>query len=301
MSNRKNLEDIFLRAVKGDDVTTVQDVFGEQLKFEDSVNDGEILFLTPLLCYAAHYGALNILRLLLNVKVDPNSANRNGWSALHNAAQSGHVECVRELLKHGADVNMKDRGAITPLLAAAKGGNLETLQLLLESGANVNFKSVGSVTVLHEAAQMGHSECLEELLKKGANTETTSKNGRTALHFAARFNQSKCVEILLKYGANINAVDKYNETPLHDAAWNGHEEVVDALLQNTNIDVTMVNNSKQTALDVAERERHNNVVASITRYIQQLTSQESPHEGEKIAKCHLQFYKTPLIPFLLHL
>ena len=70
------------------------------------------------------------------VKVNPNSLDETGQTALHLAVDRGHLECVQILLDHGADVHATDQAGISILQAAVIAGHLETCRLLLQKGAD---------------------------------------------------------------------------------------------------------------------------------------------------------------------
>ncbi|OBT76495.1 hypothetical protein VF21_03944 [Pseudogymnoascus sp. 05NY08] len=55
---------------------------------------------------AAACGDLFTVRLLLSSGADPNYRDREGWSAIHWAAEEGHFDVVLLLLKHGSNVNV---------------------------------------------------------------------------------------------------------------------------------------------------------------------------------------------------
>ena len=43
------------------------------------------------------------------------SANNDGWTTLHAAAEKGHVEVIRELLKNQTNVESVNKYGSTPL------------------------------------------------------------------------------------------------------------------------------------------------------------------------------------------
>ena len=67
---------------------------------------------------------------------DVNNELKNGRMALHYAADFGHVDVIELLVQSGADVNLPDRHGITPVLAAIWEGHVDCVKLLLEKGAN---------------------------------------------------------------------------------------------------------------------------------------------------------------------
>ena len=50
------------------------------------------------------------MRLLLEKGTDANATHKDGWTALHRAAESGREVTVRLLLENGADANAKHCG-----------------------------------------------------------------------------------------------------------------------------------------------------------------------------------------------
>src|SRR5215469_2504748 len=83
---------------------------------------------------AAMNGDRDMVQSLLKEKVDVNSAQGDGNTALHWAAYRDDVEMAQSLLKAGAKVDLRTRiGDITPLLLAAKSGNAAMIDLLLKA------------------------------------------------------------------------------------------------------------------------------------------------------------------------
>ncbi len=66
------------------------------------------------------------------------AVNRQGFTALHVAAQEHAIEVMDELLKAGADVNARNVYGSTPLWVAVfnSRGRGEAIELLLRNGAD---------------------------------------------------------------------------------------------------------------------------------------------------------------------
>ena len=160
--------------------------------------------------FAVEQGRLDLVKLLLDFKADPNTifytrnsqiysgkidSHMNPCTALHWAAGFGNLPVVHELVSAGADVNMCVReqygyryGSRTALHAAARHGHLPVVQALVSAGADINAKDV-------------HSLCMIS---------------KTALHFAAENGHLPVVQGLVSLGADVNANDErfYTGTPL---------------------------------------------------------------------------------------
>src|SRR5512138_2698898 len=91
---------------------------------------------TTLLMYAAGYGSIDAVRLLLASGADVNARNQMGNTALLYGA--GNFEKARLLVENKADVKARTKSGRTPLMAAATSpGNSATVKLLLDTGADV--------------------------------------------------------------------------------------------------------------------------------------------------------------------
>ncbi len=76
-------------------------------------------FNNTCLMIAAYKGHLDVVRFLLERRVDPNLAANCGATAMHFSAEAGHVHVLEELLRHGATM-LKSEHGMTPLMAAAE-------------------------------------------------------------------------------------------------------------------------------------------------------------------------------------
>ena len=80
---------------------------------------------------AAASGNIPIIELLLRRSEDANHRNRDGWSAIHWAAEEGHLEIVDRLLNAGANPSAVSSYGTSPLHCAANGGHVSIVDLLL--------------------------------------------------------------------------------------------------------------------------------------------------------------------------
>lgn len=89
---------------------------------------------------ACHYGHVETVKLLLGTKIDVDHVNNLGWTALLEAVILGdggpkHIEIVRLLLERRANPNIADREGVIPLAHAKKRNYAEIARLLSAAGA----------------------------------------------------------------------------------------------------------------------------------------------------------------------
>ena len=200
--------------------------------------NGGTLLHSPVL-----YGDLEMVRVLLDYKVDVNTGRDSGWVPLHDGSTGGLVarihnvvqsstNTVKLLLENGADVNMRALDNSTPLHVAMEYGRDKIVRMLLEHGANVGAKDKNGRTPIHEAVESWNDESLRLSLEHGADVGAKDNKGRTPIHGAAESGNVEKTRMLLERGANIGAKDNKCRTPLHDAAQYGCDEVVRVLVEH---------------------------------------------------------------------
>jgi RNA polymerase sigma factor (sigma-70 family) len=131
-----------------------------------------------------------------------------GFTPLALAAHFGHLEVMRLLIDRGADVNRvaTHRLAVTPLHAALFGRQVGAALLLIERGADVALARGGSGwkragwTPLHYAAGMGFSMLVQPLLDRGADPSRPDEDGKTPLDVAIDANHSGIADVLRSRG-----------------------------------------------------------------------------------------------------
>ena len=161
---------------------------------------------------AAHYGHLDIVKVLLQNGVNVNAADIYKKTALHKASSNGHADVVKVLIQNGADVNaVDDLMKRTALHCAAADTYVDVVKVLIENGADVNAVTNYDQTALHFSVVKGHADLAKLLLQNGADV----KNAAEALFTAAIRGNLRCVFNLLCFGAEISdmAID-FDKTKL---------------------------------------------------------------------------------------
>ena len=201
----------------------------EQLT-EDTVVLGVDDVGATMLLKAADAGDMEMVKLLLRYRADPNIASDNGDTPLLFAAGDGYLDIVQLLLDHGARTGIQTGvNRNFPLLWAAHDGRLEIMQLLLDHGADPNIQDDSGSTPLKLAASNGHVDAVALLLRSGAEPNIASLNGWTPLYSSVheiRTNQDSrlspikrghymnIVHQLLEAGADPTIRTNFGLTPL---------------------------------------------------------------------------------------
>ncbi|CAE8644225.1 unnamed protein product, partial [Polarella glacialis] len=157
-------------------------------------------------------------RQLLEVYgVDPNVQDKQGRTALFQAAAHGSEECVALLVESRCNPELTDNDGETAIFAAARSGRSDTCAALLALGARAAHRS--SERSAHQMAAIcavvaGSEQVLMQLLERGGvRADETDSWGRTAL-FYAQDSSSSCAKILLERGCSADARDKNRQTAL---------------------------------------------------------------------------------------
>jgi ankyrin repeat protein len=187
---------------------------------------------------AARGGDLQELSLLVNK--NPNLVlrkGREGFTALHYAAFYGYIEIVNLLLARNADVNAKTDAGDTPLDYAASRGYKDIVELLLTNKASVDARNRAGCTPLYYAATNGRIEEVRILLAAKANVNAKTVRGYSVLTGAASYGRDDIVRLLIDNGANVNAADFDGGTPVYWARIRGYYRTQDFLRQHGGVEL----------------------------------------------------------------
>ncbi len=161
---------------------------------------------------AARKGDIAAVRALIAQRVDVNSTEADGSTALLWAAYRSDAETARALIAAGANVKAANRLGVTPLLEAARVGNAAAIiEMLLKAGADPNESHYEGETPLMAAAASGNVDAVKLLLAHGAQVNTKEQaEDQTALMWAAERGHAAVVRALIAAGADANLVAKPN-------------------------------------------------------------------------------------------
>jgi ankyrin repeat protein len=97
--------------------------------------------------WAAHYGQVKMVLLLIEAGANVDSLDYHGSTALMEAVWKKHTEIVKLLLKYGANVNVMNRKSSTALSLALLGERDEIVNMLVKAGATGVTRAIGVVKV----------------------------------------------------------------------------------------------------------------------------------------------------------
>lgn len=195
-----------------------------------------------LLFHAASTGYIDVLRILLDKGVNPDSRKSTfistfphlSWpkrvmgekaTPLCCAAEHGHEAIALLLLARNADPNLA-----SPLFWAMQKDQVAMVKILLQHGAKLNVSSEGPV-LLRNMARLGNYSMTEFLLEKGVPL-VPKDSGPLPLILAASRNYMKVIQVLLNNGANPNAAGGMGWTALFVAAEYGRPNMAELLIQH---------------------------------------------------------------------
>ncbi|QKX62954.1 uncharacterized protein TRUGW13939_10122 [Talaromyces rugulosus] len=163
-------------------------------------------------------GFFDVADQLILAGADVNMPDRNGQTALHQAADCGYLNIVEKLLDLGANINLPGRDRQTALHQTADCQHMDIVDKLLGAGADVNIQGFHDQTVLFQAVHYGRYHVFKRLLDTGADVNIQATHGETAIHAAFRRKDLHIVEMLLDAGADVNIRGQDGETALHFAS-----------------------------------------------------------------------------------
>jgi ankyrin repeat protein len=154
--------------------------------------------MTPLIAAAQGGGSGAIISTLLGAGAVRDARMDDGGTALSWAAFYGNVPALQVLLTAGSDPNAKAKGGMTPLMDAVigGGGHPDAVAQLIKAGVAVNAQSDLGETALFCAVPYANSEIVRMLLAAGADPNIADQYGRTPLKMATFGNHSEIGQIL---------------------------------------------------------------------------------------------------------
>jgi ankyrin repeat protein len=231
---------------------------------------------------AARSGDLKKVKAMLAVDPKAISAqDKNGDTALHQAALHGQYAVAAFLISAGADVNVKNnyapflpndlnqefmtRNHQDPVIllstqAADTLNQLSTQGRTEEEGKGTGYTPLG----LAEFSD-NHNKMVQLLIAHGADVNAQGSSGATPLFWAVMRDQKDDVKFLLDHGANPNLADAYKDTPLICAVQLGFESLVEPLVDK-GADVNAIDETPARALTYAKHKDEDTAEAILKKH-----------------------------------
>jgi ankyrin repeat protein len=151
---------------------------------------------------------------------------------LAEAAQKRDITAVRTLLSQKVDPNAPGRDGTPALLWIVRVDDVETARLLVKAGADVKLANRQGLTPLALAAANGSAPMLKVLLDAGADANAPDPANQTPLMLAAGVGSLDAARVLLEHGATLDAKDaQFEQTALMVAVRENHPQVVKLLVE----------------------------------------------------------------------
>lgn len=181
--------------------------------------------------------AADLVKVLLEVKGNPNALNSATETPLHVAARYNTcASVIKAMIAGGANPNVRQSAGPwhtkTPLIVAIEADLEIAARALVENGADLEMRGgYGNPFPLQIAAWRGSLKFVKLLVNHGAKVNAAKEDGQTALWAAALVNKPENAEVikyLLSKGADRDA-EKDGETALQMAQRKKFGPIVKAL------------------------------------------------------------------------
>lgn len=145
--------------------------------------------------FAVAYNQPEILQMLLEASMSPDSVNDYFRTPLHLAAFNGNMRATTLLLDHNAQLDLRDKWGDTALFIAQARNHIEVALILIEAEALID-KKILVQEMFFAAVEYGRKEAVEILIKKGADVLKKTLSDQTALDVAKSKGYGEIMQVL---------------------------------------------------------------------------------------------------------
>lgn len=171
---------------------------------------------------------LDLVRYLIDRKVDLDSETEYSETALRVLSRLGRFDAVRMLLDAGADERQL---AWNPLIRAIALDDEAQVAHLLKSGADVEARDWWKRTAWLVAISSGNMRIARLVRDAGADIHARGRCGRPPLFYAIGNHDLAMLTWLIEVGCDPLAVDEFGGNALMEAAENGFAGAIAPLLE----------------------------------------------------------------------
>jgi ankyrin repeat protein len=250
-----------------------------------NLNMKDIYGRTPLHFAAQKKNSFVLQKLLENPEIKIESMDSVNVSPLSYAATFGDIDCIRILLDNGANINSEDINSWTPLFYAVQYGKIDAVKLLIDRGANILKKNKFGNTLLHLACKRNNYDMVKFLLEIGAAKTINDRDnvGLTALIYAVDNQNFDVVKLLIENGADIALKDNNGNSALKLSK---DPSEINTFLKNKAREII----HKKVTTDLIENQRQQEVLQNLMSNInaELLIREEERLEAKKVTKKNKQ-------------
>ncbi|PKH51580.1 hypothetical protein CXF68_13190 [Tenacibaculum sp. Bg11-29] len=245
----ENSIDVF-KAILNGDITKIKQALinGENVNITRVIDANQ-----SMLHYATNDKNTELIKLLIEHKININIKDEYGTTALHKAAKKGFISIVKMLIENGALVDIKDNKKVTPFNDAIYNNEIECAEFLLKNGANIDnkydsnyVKGITSLLFAVEDSFVYSKKLVEFLTANGANPDI--KDSKDNLLLTSAVEQNTLTDELVKATSNINIQDKDGKTVLHHAAASDSINPLKKLVKHDSLDFKILDNDGKVPL-----------------------------------------------------
>lgn len=210
---------------------------------------------TPLM-YAATFGDLKMLELLVKNKADINKKNKVNLTALLFAIDKGAEDLIFYLYKR-----VKNKKSPVILAQAIKSGNLKLVDFFISKNIPLSYESKKE-NILTLAIKTKNTKIVKRVIDKDRSLlNKLTKDGEYPIMVAIKQSNYEVFNILLSYpNIKINIKDSRKQSLLHIASKRFKTDNIIKKLLDLKIDANAIDQNGKTALFYLVERRNNQVL-----------------------------------------
>jgi len=210
-------------------------------------------------------GHARAVQYLIQKKFPLNKVKKNGISAVGIAAHKGAFQILKLLVEAGADVNGFNEQGVGPLYLAIRSQKRECIDFLIEAGARAYVEGWELIdnSPMFYAIRQNDVATIDNLAKHGADCENILSSAQLPpLNYAASCNSPEAVRVLVGYSKQVDKVDYNGHTCFTRALLQMRNLNIAALLLQKGADLNNrhLNKQNQTPLIMALQEKDTQAV-----------------------------------------
>lgn len=151
-------------------------------------------------------------RALFATKIDVNSVDENGNTALHAAARVNDYDLVNFLIYNGAQTELKNYDGDTALHVAIKNRSTRSAEILSAINGNIFAKDGNGRTALEMGLAAGSA--FYDMMINEQTAQLYDPMRRTIVHYFTEWLNIEAIDLCISRNISLSETDSYGHTPL---------------------------------------------------------------------------------------